>query len=115
MIVVFVFIFGLFVGSFINVVVYRLHRQESFVKGFSKCLFCNHRLYSKDLVPLFSYLFLKGRCRYCRQRFSHQYPLVELFTGLSFSLIFIKLFPQLAFVNFAAADMATMIFWWWVF
>ncbi|MBT6691130.1 prepilin peptidase [Candidatus Parcubacteria bacterium] len=112
MIVVFIFIFGLFVGSFLNVVIYRLHRQETFVKGFSKCLFCGHRLYSKDLVPLFSYLFLKGKCRYCKQRFSHQYPLVELFTAVSFSLIFIKIFPQLAFYNFAILDIVTLIFWW---
>jgi leader peptidase (prepilin peptidase) / N-methyltransferase len=112
MIVVFIFIFGLFVGSFINVVIYRLHRQESFVRGFSKCLFCGHRLFSKDLVPLFSYLFLKGRCRYCKQRFSHQYPLVELFTAVSFFLIFIKIFPQLAFINFVFIDIVTLIFWW---
>lgn len=89
-----VFIFGLFIGSFLNVVVYRLHRQESFIKGFSKCLFCGHRLYTKDLVPLFSFLWLKGRCRYCKQRFSQQYFLVELVTALSFFLFYLRYLPD---------------------
>ncbi len=93
MAVVFVFIIGLFFGSFLNVVVLRLHRHESFVKGFSKCLFCQHRLYAKDLVPLASFLWLKGRCRYCRQRFSQQYFWVELFTGLAFVAIWWRIFP----------------------
>ncbi|MCD4760503.1 prepilin peptidase [bacterium] len=112
MIVVFVFILGLFVGSFLNVVVYRLHRQESFVKGYSKCLFCGHRLYTKDLVPLFSYLFLKGHCRYCQQRFSHQYPLVELFTGLAFVLVFIKILPSLDISVLGAKGILHLVDWW---
>lgn len=111
MIVLFVFIFGLFIGSFLNVVIYRLHRQESFVKGFSKCLFCNHRLYTKDLVPLFSYLYLKGRCRYCKQRFSHQYPLVELATALSFVLVFFYIFPQSNFV-LQTGPLLQLVDWW---
>jgi len=56
MIVVIIFILGLLVGSFLNVVIYRVHREETFIKGFSKCLFCKHRLYVKDLIPLFSYI-----------------------------------------------------------
>ncbi len=87
MLLAFVFILGLFVGSFLNVVVYRLHREESFVKGFSKCLFCGHRLYPKDLVPLFSFLFLKGKCRYCRHKIAKQYFLMELATAIGFTLI----------------------------
>lgn len=93
MTVVFVFILGLFFGSFINVVIFRLHRKESFVKGFSKCLFCQHRLYTKDLVPLFSFLWLKGKCRYCQHKFSQQYFWVELFTALAFTTIWWQIFP----------------------
>ncbi len=113
---VFVFILGLFFGSFLNVVVYRLHRAESFIKGFSKCLFCQHRLYPKDLVPLFSFLWLKGKCRYCRQRFSQQYFWVELFTAIAFVLIWWRIFPTadlaiwLDQVTWLAASQ--VIFWW---
>lgn len=112
MIVAFVFILGLFIGSFLNVVILRLHRQESFVKGPSKCLFCGHRLYPKDLVPLFSYLFQKGRCRYCSQRFSHQYPLVEFFTGLSFVLVFWKVVPSLDIYQMTSLQFLHLLDWW---
>lgn len=112
MIVVFVFIFGLFIGSFLNVVVYRLHRQESFVKGSSKCLFCGHRLYPKDLVPLFSYLFLKGHCRYCKHRFSSQYPMVEAATAIAFTLVFLYIFPGASFVWASFMDWFRLVSWW---
>ena len=116
MMVVFVFILGLFVGSFLNVVIYRLHRNESFVKGFSKCLFCGHRLYSKDLVPLFSWLWLRGKCRYCRQPISSQYFLVELVTGLSFGLVFWRLFANQSFdfwwQNLTWLNGLQLIGWW---
>ncbi len=112
MIVVFVFIFGLFVGSFLNVVIFRLHRQESFISGASKCLFCGHRLYPRDLVPLFSYLYLKGRCRYCRRRFSGQYPTVELITGLIFALIFVKIIPRPDIAQLYAGQIIRLIDWW---
>jgi len=112
MIVAFVFILGLLVGSFLNVVILRLHRQESFIKGPSKCLFCKHRLYPKDLVPLFSYLFLKGRCRYCQKKFSHQYPLVELFTGLVFVLVFYKIIPSFDILNISFLQFIHLLDWW---
>lgn len=95
MLLAFVFILGLFVGSFLNVVVYRLHREESFVKGFSKCLFCGHRLYPKDLVPLVSFLFLKGKCRYCRHKIAKQYFLMELATAIGFTLIALVLWKNI--------------------
>lgn len=85
---IFIFILGMLVGSFLNVVILRLHRHESFLKGRSKCLFCNHKLYPRDLVPLFSFLALRGRCRYCRHRFSSQYFWVELATALAFLFIY---------------------------
>ena len=94
MLLAFVFILGLFVGSFLNVVVYRLHREESFVKGFSKCLFCGHRLYPKDLVPLVSFLYLRGKCRYCRHKIAKQYFLMELATAFGFTLIALALWKS---------------------
>ncbi len=93
MVIALIFIFGLFLGSFLNVVVFRLHRQETFVKGRSKCLFCQHQLMIRDLVPFFSYFYLRGKCRHCKHKFSVQYPLVELFTGLSLVLVYTRVMP----------------------
>ena len=112
MIVAFVFIFGLFVGSFLNVVILRLHRQESFIRGSSKCLFCGHKLYPRDLVPFFSFLYLKGRCRYCRERFSVQYPLVELATALAFVLVFVRLLGDFS-PDFLTPLTILHLFNWW--
>jgi leader peptidase (prepilin peptidase)/N-methyltransferase len=78
----FLFIFGLIVGSFLNCVIYRLERGESFLKGRSYCPHCKHILSWQDLIPIFSFLILKGKCRYCQQKISLQYPLVELATAL---------------------------------
>ena len=81
-----IFIFGLFIGSFLNCVIYRLEKGESFLKGRSYCPNCNHQLAWYDLIPLFSFVFLRGRCRYCKKRISWQYPLVELSTAILFIL-----------------------------
>lgn len=80
------FLFGLIVGSFLNAVIYRLKASQT-LWGFSACPNCHHRLGAADLVPVASFLFLGGKCRYCRRRISWQYPLVELATGLVFLLI----------------------------
>jgi len=84
----FVFLFGLMVGSFLNCVIYRLEQKQSFLKGRSFCPYCKHTLSWQDLIPVFSFLFLGGKCRYCKKRISLQYPLVELFTGILFVLTF---------------------------
>lgn len=76
------FIFGLIFGSFLNVVIYRLPRGESVVYPPSHCPECRHRLGFFDLFPLLSYLWLHGRCRYCRAKINPRYPLVEFITGL---------------------------------
>src|SRR6056297_1495946 len=100
------FLFGLIVGSFLNSVVFRLGR-ESFLEGRSYCPHCEHELQWKDLIPLFSYVALKGECRYCGERISLQYPLVELSTGLLFGLVF--------YINqgftFTWAGLLTTLFW----
>lgn len=81
------FIFGLVVGSFLNVCIHRLPRGESVVLPGSSCPGCQHKLQVIDLIPVLSYLILKGRCRYCRQAISIRYPLVELLTGALFGAI----------------------------
>lgn len=78
------FIFGLFIGSFLNVVSDRVSTGTSPVKGRSKCDACDKPLGPKDLVPLFSYMFLKGKCRYCSNKLSWYYPFSEILTGLAF-------------------------------
>lgn len=90
-------ILGVCIGSFINALVYRLHWQEtnpkaakkqkqaySIKSGRSICPNCRHRLAAKDLIPIFSWLALRGRCRYCHKPISWQYPLVEFMTAVLF-------------------------------
>lgn len=80
----FVFITGLVVGSFLNVCIYRIPLGETVVTTPSHCFACGNRLRARDLVPVLSYIFLRGKCRYCGVKISWQYPLVELVTGLIF-------------------------------
>jgi len=88
MVIFFIFIFGLCIGSFLNAVIWRLHRKESFFKGRSYCPKCRHSLGARDLIPLLSFLLLKGKCRYCKEKISRQYPVIELATGLLFCLVY---------------------------
>src|SRR3989339_71779 len=90
LIYLFVYLLGLCIGSFLNVVLYRTEEEKSFLEGRSFCPSCRHKLIWKDLFPVFSYLYLLGKCRYCRAKISWQYPAVELATGLIFLLIFNK-------------------------
>ena len=78
-----IFFFGLFFGSFANVVILRLHEEEKgILSGKSYCPKCKHNLGFWDLFPVFSWVFLGGKCRYCKNPISWQYPLVELLMGL---------------------------------
>jgi len=86
--IIFIFIFGLIIGSFLNALIYRLKVKKSVWQGRSFCPDCKKKLGIWDLIPVFSFIFLKGRCRYCHKRISWQYPAVELATGLIFVLIF---------------------------
>lgn len=83
-------VIGLCVGSFLNVVVLRGFSGESIVLPPSHCTKCNHKLAWYDNIPLFSYLILKGKCRYCSEKISMQYPLVELATGIVFAGLYYK-------------------------
>jgi len=73
-----IFIFGLLIGSFLNCLIYRLEKKENFLKGRSYCPHCHHQLNWSDLIPILSFIFLKGKCRYCHKPISLQYPLVEI-------------------------------------
>ncbi|HEU5004980.1 MAG TPA: prepilin peptidase [Candidatus Saccharimonadales bacterium] len=85
MILVALLILGLILGSFINVLVERMHAGQDFVHGRSHCDHCGHELAVWDLVPVLSWLSLAGRCRYCKAKVSWQHPAVEIIAGLLFA------------------------------
>mgnify|MGYP001561295919 FL=1 len=131
----FIFLFGLIIGSFLNAVIYRLEKARknaditrdtadierknaekkinlSIITGRSICPRCGHILTWYDLIPLFSFIWLWGKCRYCRQKISIQYPLVELATGLLFALIFNFQFS--IFNEFSMALIFNLLYWFYV-
>lgn len=85
---VLIFLYGIVIGSFLNVCMIRIPRKESIVTEASHCMKCGYRLRWYDLIPVFSYMILKGRCRKCGEKISPQYPVVELINGIVYLLIF---------------------------
>ncbi|MEF9853068.1 MAG: prepilin peptidase [Hydrogenoanaerobacterium sp.] len=81
---------GLVMGSFCNAWAWRLSNGESISKGRSHCADCGHTLAAKDLIPLLSYLFLKGRCRYCGKHISLRYPAAELISAVYFVTVVLR-------------------------
>lgn len=106
MIIAFLVILGLCLGSFVNAYVWRVRQQEtvkkkqrseySVLKGRSMCPHCKHTLAAKDLIPVLSWLSLRGKCRYCNKPISAQYPVVELFTAVLLVISYIGWPAQLA-------------------
>ena len=86
----FVIAFGLAVGSFINVCIYRIPRGQSVLFPRSSCPECDHPIRPWENIPILSYLFLRGKCRQCGCRISWVYPTLEVSTGLLFYLLFLK-------------------------
>lgn len=85
------FIIGAAVGSFTSVVIYRLHhKKKGILKGRSSCTNCETELKPLDLIPIVSFLSLRGKCRYCDKEISYMYPLLELIAGGLFALLFLK-------------------------
>src|SRR5947209_19425504 len=80
-------LFGLVVGSFLNVVIYRVPRKESVVRPRSRCPNCGTQLAERDNIPVVSWLLLHGRCRTCRAPISARYPVIELLTAVVFGAI----------------------------
>lgn len=85
-----IFLIGTIFGSFYYVVGTRLPNNESLISPRSHCDFCNHPLKFFELVPIFSFIFLKGKCRYCKEKMSKNYILYEVFTGILFLISYIK-------------------------
>ena len=89
MIITLLVILGLALGSFVNAFVWRLHEGKNWINDHSECTVCHHKLKAKDIVPVISWLYLRGRCRYCQSKISIQYPIVELSVTLLFILSYI--------------------------
>lgn len=85
-----VILLGLVLGSFLNVCIYRIPEQKSIAYPRSHCMTCNHALGPLDLVPVFSYLFLRGKCRYCKTKIVPRYMLVELLNTVAFVGIYLQ-------------------------
>lgn len=107
---IFVVLLGLVAGSFLNSFIYRSSRPEKVKETRSFCPQCRHILSWNDLIPLVSFLLLKGRCRYCGKKISLQYPLVETTTALLFALIFLR-FSQFPFF-FSLFNISQLVFYW---
>lgn len=88
-IIIFIFLFGIVIGSFLNVCILRIPNKEDIVKERSHCMSCGHVLKWYDLFPLISFMILGGKCRYCKTKLSVQYPLVEALNGVLYVVIFL--------------------------
>lgn len=115
-----VFIYGICIGSFLNVVIIRLPRGESLIKRSSHCMTCGAKIRLIDLIPVFSWLFLKGKCHSCGEKISARYPIVEslngilyvvdlLIFGVNFNCVIMMLFTSLlicvAFIDWDTMEM----------
>lgn len=99
MVIILLGLLGLILGSFINAVVWRLYSGESITHGRSMCPNCKHQLGVLDLIPVVSWLMLRGKCRYCKKPFGSHYVVVELVAGALFALSSVLLY-QLGLVTF---------------
>ena len=97
----FVFVFAVTIGSFLNVCIYRIPAEKSIVNPPSSCGSCNHQLGWKDLFPIFSYLFLGGKCRYCGAKVSFRYPFIEFMTGVLVTIVYLKFGMGYEFLKYA--------------
>ena len=95
LLIIFSFLVGAILGSFINCVVYRLSVGKSFLAGRSFCPKCQKQIKWYDNIPLVSFFLLRGRCRACQQKISWQYPIVEFVAGVLFVLVFLNSFSGL--------------------
>lgn len=96
-----IFIYGLIIGSFLNVCIYRIPRKESIIFPASHCTVCNNKIKWYDNLPVFSYIKLKGKCSYCNEKIVIQYPIIELLNGTLYLLLFYKFNLSINFIFYA--------------
>ena len=102
-----VFVFGIMIGSFLNVVIYRIPNNESIAFPASKCQSCQTPLKWYHNIPIFSWLFLGGKCAFCKDPIAKQYPMIEFITGLIFVALYFKL-GMVWYLPFVAATFAAL-------
>ncbi len=107
-----IIVYGLIIGSFLNVCVYRIPRSESIAWPGSHCPKCKHKLHYFDNIPLFSWIFLRGRCRYCNESISIQYPLVETLNAILYFIMYRNFGLTLDFIFYSllSSVLLTIIF-----
>ena len=96
----FLFIIGIFLGSFLNVIIDRLPNNKDIFFDRSECSFCHRKLRAFDLIPIFSFIFLKGKCKYCKKFIGWKYIVIESITGVLFLVAGSVLFKNSYFFNF---------------
>lgn len=94
-----IFIMGSFFGSFLTLATYRIPLNEDITHKHSFCPKCNHKLNFLDLIPILSYIFLKGKCRYCKTKISPRYFIIEILCGISFVLLALTLEVNIYTIN----------------
>jgi leader peptidase (prepilin peptidase)/N-methyltransferase len=96
-----IIVIGLIIGSFLNVGIYRIPKGKSISYPPSHCPKCEERLRSIDLIPVFSYIFNKGKCRYCGENISPRYPIVELMNGFIYMFLYLQFGLTMLFFKYA--------------
>ena len=104
-----IFAFGLIIGSFCNVVIYRLPQGKSIVTPGSQCRSCGSPIRPWDNIPLLSYFLLRGRCRFCKEPISTRYPTIECISGMLFVLLYLKFGLSMTFSVYAFLTSALLI------
>jgi leader peptidase (prepilin peptidase)/N-methyltransferase len=104
-----IFAFGLIIGSFCNVVIYRLPQGKSIVAPGSQCRLCGSPIRPWDNIPLLSYFLLRGRCRFCKEAISTRYPTIECISGMLFVLLYLKFGLIMTFFAYALLTSALLI------
>jgi leader peptidase (prepilin peptidase) / N-methyltransferase len=104
-----IFVFGLIIGSFCNVVIYRLPQGRSIVSPGSRCRSCDTFIRPWDNIPLLSYVLLKGRCRFCKEPISLRYPAVESLNGALYAMLYLKFGLTMTFAVYAVLTSALVI------
>jgi len=103
-----IFIFGISIGSFLNVVIYRIPKGESIVFPASKCQSCQTPLKWYHNIPIFAWLVLGGKCAFCNEKISAQYPMVEFLSGVLFVILYFKI-GLVWYLPFVAASFAALL------
>ncbi|RKD34591.1 prepilin peptidase [Thermohalobacter berrensis] len=100
---------SLLIGSFLNVCIYRIPRGKSISYPPSHCPKCDTRLKPLDLIPVISYIFYRGKCRYCGEKISLQYPLIEILTAIIYILLFLKYGLTITFIKYATLSSLLLV------